>query len=74
VNCKEHINALCEQIAEISKANSTVLSPSWEAASRSATQEFRNILCIIIIIIIIGVGLTSPGTAATSGLLYSPRW
>jgi hypothetical protein len=21
-----------------------------------------------------GVGLTSPGTAATSGLLYSPRW
>jgi hypothetical protein len=23
---------------------------------------------------IIGVGLTSPGTAATSGLLYSPRW
>jgi hypothetical protein len=28
---------------------------------------------IIIIIIIIGVGLTSPGTAATSGLLYSPR-
>jgi hypothetical protein len=22
---------------------------------------------------IIGVGLTSPGTAATSGLLYSPR-
>jgi hypothetical protein len=24
--------------------------------------------------IICGVGLTSPGTAATSGLLYSPRW
>jgi esterase/lipase len=26
-----------------------------------------------IIIIISGVGLTSPGTAATSGLLYSPK-
>jgi hypothetical protein len=24
--------------------------------------------------IISGVGLTSPGTAATSGLLYSPKW
>jgi hypothetical protein len=28
---------------------------------------------IIVIIIISGVGLTSPGTAATSGLLYSPK-
>jgi hypothetical protein len=33
-----------------------------------------NIIIIIIIIIICGVGLTSPGTTATSGLLYSPRW
>jgi hypothetical protein len=27
-----------------------------------------------IIIIISGVGLTSPVPAATSGLLYSPKW
>jgi hypothetical protein len=26
------------------------------------------------LLLLSGVGLTSPGTAATSGLLYSPRW
>jgi hypothetical protein len=39
---------------------------------------FNGDLCsnyvIFFIIIISGVGLMSPGTAATSGLLYSPKW
>jgi hypothetical protein len=34
---------------------------------------FFIIIIIIIIIIISGVGLSPPGTAATSGLLYKPQ-
>jgi hypothetical protein len=36
------------------------------------TDMFAGLL-LLLFVIIIGVGLTSPGTAATSGLLYSPR-
>jgi hypothetical protein len=51
------------------------LSPSWEAASCAATQELPSILWNPQVhVFFSGVGLASPGTAATSGLLYSPRW
>jgi hypothetical protein len=36
-------------------------------------ERAKRVHAFFFIIIIIGVGLTSPGTAATSGLLYSPR-
>jgi hypothetical protein len=31
------------------------------------------IAVVVVVVVGGGVGLTSPGTAATSGLLYSPR-
>jgi hypothetical protein len=36
-------------------------------------QSLATFLIIIYFIILSGVGLTSPGTAATSGLLYQPQ-
>jgi hypothetical protein len=48
------------------------LSQSWFTVDLSSDLLCYRTLCAWFLLS--GVGLTSPGTAATSGLLYSPRW
>jgi hypothetical protein len=45
--------------------------PALDRAAAVIGDEFPWLLQFLFIS---GVGLTSPGTAATSGLLYSPKW
>jgi hypothetical protein len=44
-----------------------------QTSTVTKSSIFQKLVFLYVFFIIIGVGLTSPGTAATSGLLYSPR-